>query len=433
MEGVIVDAALSSGVRVSRRRFRAVALGVVAVALAVGSVQAPAHAAKKPAPSLVATANGVVGIPQTIEVRAPRFAGQTVPLTISLPGGPALPVQATLNGSGSGSAVWTPTDSGVWTVSGTGTFASAASSQAVVAPVTTQTTLFAGSAVTGLPTNLRAVVTSNTGTLSPLGAVQFTNQFGNLLGQVGLTPTSAGQSSATLSWTPSAAGTATIIANYIPAWGAAGANNALSSNARQNIAVTSEIPLLSLAFPSTFQVGTATQLTVNMNNPQLTGTVAFSLNTNGVQSGISGSVPLVNGAATVPWTPTTAGNQIVTVQFSATNSNTSGQISQIIAPLPQPPADPMSVAPVGGTPWSVTTPIAMTVGQQLTFNVTTGSGAGVSISESGPCLVSGTTLISSLAPGQCTLTVTSPGNGSSLGSQTVEFTVGVAAAPKRRR
>ena len=123
----------------------------------------------------------------------------------------------------------------------------------------------------------------------------------------------------------------------------------------------------------------------------------------------------------------------MTVQFSSTNSNTSGQLTQIIAPLPPLPADPMSVAPVGGTPWSVNTPIAMTVGQQISFNVATGSGAGVSISESGPCLISGTTLISSVAPGECTLTVTSPGNGSTLGAQTVEFTVQVAAAPKRRR
>lgn len=428
-----MGAALSTEVSRKSRSLRAVAMGALAVGLALGAAQAPASAAKKPAPSVVATADGVVGIPQTIEVRAPRFAGQTVPLTASLPGGASISVQAALNSAGSGSAVWTPTDSGIWTISGAGAFASAASSQAAVAPVTTRTTLFAGSAVSGIATPLRAVVSSNSGTLSPLGAVQFTNQFGNVLGQVGLTPTGAGQSTATLSWAPSAAGSATVFASYIPAWGAAGANNASPSSARQDFTVTSETPLLSLTLPSSFEVGVATQLTVNMNNPQLTGTAAFSLNTNGVQSGISGSVPLVNGAATVPWTPTTAGNQILTVQFSATNSNTSGQLTQIIAPLPPLPTDPMSVAPVGGTPWSVNTPIAMTVGQQISFNVATGSGAGVSISESGPCLISGTTLISSVAPGQCTLTVTSPGNGSTLGAQTVEFTVQVAAAPKRRR
>lgn len=428
-----MGAALSTEVSRKSRSLRAVAMGALAVGLALGAAQAPASAAKKQAPSVVATANGVVGIPQTIEVRAPRFAGQTVPLTISLAGGPAVPAQVALNNAGSGSTVWTPTDSGVWTVSGSGAFASAASSQAAVAPVTTRTTLFAGSSVVGVATTLRAVVSANSGSLSPLGTVQFTNQFGNVLGEVGLIPIASGQSSATLSWAPSTVGTATIIANYLPAWGAAGANNASPSSARQDITVTSEVPLLSLTLPSNFQVGTATQLTVNMNNPQLTGSVAFSLNTNGVQSGISGSVPLTNGAATVPWTPTTAGNQILTVQFSATNSNTSGQLTQIIAPLPQPPADPMSVGAVGGTPWSVSSPITMTVGQQLTFNVTTGSGAGVSISESGPCLVSGTTLIASVAPGQCALTVTSPGNGANLGPQTVEFTVQVAAAPKRRR
>lgn len=401
------------------RRNIIIVAATAALALA-GSAASPVAA--KTAPAVIATANGVVGIPQTIEVRAPQFANQTVNVSIALAGTNTGSLPLAVNGAGSGSAVWTPSSAGTWTLTGAGTFAAATPTTITVAPMSTSTTLFASTALVDVANTIVATVQSNAGNVIPSGSVVFTNQFGTRYGSAQLSPSGPSSATATFQWTPPSPDTYPITATYVPALGAGGVANTAGSQATNMVPALAQIPLVTMRLPGRFVVGQTTQLTVSVSNFNLRGNAAFTNNVGGVVTGISGSVPIVNGVATVNWTPTTAGNQLISVNFTSTSSQDTGIFTQAINVLGPPPADPMAIVPVGQSPWFVATPVTLAPNTSVTLTTASGSGSPVSISESGPCLVNGTTVISAQRAASCTITVSSPG-GVGFAPNTATFTV----------
>ena len=412
-------------------------LAAALLALTTGAI-APTATASTPA--LIGGANGVVGIAQTVEVRAPRLANQTVGLDFLLAGQLRTSASVALNGAGSGSTVWTPTDAGAWTINGSAGLAGATASNLTVAAVPTITELYAvNQATVNVGSTLTAVVAPTGGTSVPAGSVTFTNPVGSVLATVPLTPSAGGTATANYVWTStSATPRINITATFNPAVGAGGSANALSSSATDGIQATGSAPLVSMKLPGTFTVGRPINVGAVINNATGTdgspiqGSVAFTTNVNGRISSVSGSVPLTGGQVTTTWTPQVAGNQVLSASFSATNSFISGIGSQIINVLPAPSADPISFGVVGSAAWPSGATVSAPANANIQLFTTTGSGAPTSISESGPCMVSGTTFISATSAGTCTLTVTSPGTAAFTANQ-VTVTVQVQAPPRKKK
>ena len=419
-------------------RLRAITAALAAGLLVAAGITAQGATAATPA--LIGSANGVVGIAQSVEVRAPGFANQTVSLNFMMANQVRSTTTIAVNAAGSGSTVWTPTDAGMWMVSGAGNFASATPSTLTVAAVPTITTLYAvNQATVNVATTMTAVVQSVSGTSSPIGSVTFTNPVGTALATVGLTPLGNGKSSADYSWTSaSTTDSINITATYNPAPGFGGGANWLTSSSTDGIQVTNSTPALSLKLPGSFTVGRTVDVGGVINGPNnvtVQGSMAFTTNVNGNVSSISGSQPIANAQVTVPWTPTTSGNQVITASFSASNSNASGSGSQIISVNPALSADPISIGVQGSAAWPSGATVTASANAGLQLFTTTGSGAPASISESGPCLVNGNTLITATAAGTCTLTVSSPGTVSFAANQAT-ITINVQAPakkPKKKR
>ena len=418
-------------------RFRRFATAASIALLASLGLTAPSTSAA--GTSLIGTANGVVGIAQNVEVRAPQFASQTIGLNFSLAGQVQTTANVALNAAGSGSTVWTPSDAGSWTVSGSGGFATATASNATISAVPTTTTLYAANQTpVDTATRLTAVVTPTAGTGTPTGSVIFTDQFGTTLASVPATSHGAGAASAVYNWTPTAPTTGlTITATYSPSAGAGGSANFQASSGSNGIQVTSGGPLVSLTLPGTLTVGQETVVGAVMNQATgsdgspIQGSVSFLTNVNGNQVGISGSTTLSGGRISTSWTPATAGNQIISAEFSASNSFISGTGTQAVNVLPAPGSDPLSIGVRGSAAWPANATVSAPANASLTLFTTTGSGAPASISESGPCLVDGATLITATKAATCTLTVSSPGTGA-FGASTQTVTIDVQA-PKRKK
>jgi len=399
------------------------AAGLAASALLI----APGAAAPKAkAPSYVGAANGILGIAQTIQVTAPRFAGKTVSLSVTPQTGTASTLSVTLSGSGLGSASWTPPSTGYWSVQGTGPFAVATGSRIFVSAVPTSTTLFAPAlAQTQTATTVVATVTSTSGTYVPTGTVTFSNQLGGTYGSAPLVPGSGASATATFSWTPPSPGYFPLQATYNPTLGAGGFANAGSSSSVDTVEVVLSQPLVALRLPGVYRLGQATSISAVVNNSTLTGSAAIDLNVNGTATSISGSVPVSNSVATVPWTPTALGNQVITASFSATNSNASGSAQQTVAVLPALTRDPISAGPSGQGPWPAGGTVTMAPNARVAVAATSQSGSPLSIGTSGGCVVIASTMIAPSTPGTCTLTVTSPGS-SAFAANTATYSVTVA-------
>lgn len=400
------------------------------LALATALTLAPANAST--APATIGTPNGITGVPQTIEVRAPQFANQTVAVTVNAGATPIGSIPIAVNAAGSGSAEWTPPGAGSWSVSGQGTLAGATASNFTVAAAPTRTTLYAANqAQINAPTTMVAVVQALAGNTAPQGTVTFTTAIGTVLQTVALTPGAAATSTATYSWTSTGVGTTTIVATYNPARGVGGQADMAASSGSDTVESVTNNPLVTLRLPSDFTVGIPVDLVAVINNIGLAGSAAFLTNVNGTVIPLSGSVPSVNNVVTTPWTPTLSGNQILTANFSASNSNASGSANQWINVNRALSADSVRVGPAGQSAWP-TTSVPLRTNTQVAMSATTASGAPVTIDESGPCLVSGSALITSTAPGTCTLTVSSPGTPS-FAPASATYTFQVSAPPKKKR
>ncbi len=404
-------------------------IGAVAVAVVVlGGSLAPASAApKKASPPVLATANGTVGVSQPVIIVAPTLPGQSVTVLFAINGVVSNQASATLNARGEGIAQWAPTAAGAWTVTGAGALASAASFAVTVAPVATRTVLAAANqALANASTSLLVTVTSVAGTYPPLGTVTISNVFGGTYGTVSLVPGVGPTSSATLSWTPPSVGTYPLVATFAPSIGGGGIPNTMASSSRDTVDVRSTVPLVTLRLPSSFTVGQTTTIAALISTPLVPGTAAFVLNYNGTLSYPSGSIAITNQEAVLAWTPTQLGNQLLTADYTSTSRTSTGSSTEQIAVLPVGPSDPMSVSVAGLGVLFAGTPVTTAGGQRLTVTTSSGSGSAVGLTDSGPCLLRGSTLVTPKAGGQCILTATSPGGGA-YGPNSAVFTINVSA------
>ena len=414
-----------SGIRTLTTTLLASALLVVTVGSAA---QAAPSARRAPAPVL-ATPNGTVGISQPLTVVAPSLAGQTASVSFALNGAVLGTLPVTLNSQGGGTLTWTPPAAGAWTIDGVGALARAAAITVTAAPITTRTVLSTvNEAQVGVPTTMTVTVETTAGNADPQGTITVTNGAGTPYGSATLTGSGGGLSVGSFVWTPPSVGAFTFVATYNPAAGIGGAANATSSSSTDQIQVLSTQPLVTLRLPAVFTQGDPVTMTALVNQPNLGGSAAFLLNINGQVTGISGSIPQVNQQSTTTWTPSTIGNQFITADFtSSTTPPVSGSSTQVIAVVPQGGADPMSVQASGMGVLKVTMPQTLASGARTTLTATSGSGATVNLTESGPCLLVGATLIAPKGNGICAVTASSPGGGQFSGnSASFLFYVGKA-------
>ena len=152
-------------------------------------------------------------------------------------------------------------------------------------------------------------------------------------------------------------------------------------------------------------------------------------------TGISGSIPTVNGVATYQWTPPTTG--IHTIAVTYTGNPVAGQAGQVSGANSQAVniqgariADNIVVDPPSQPVWQIAQPIVMTAGQSVTLAATTTSNTTVLFSEQGPCVINGSVL-TTLNAGQCQVTAFTAGNAQlKPGSET--YTITIKAAPKKK-
>lgn len=280
--------------------------------------------------------------------------------------------------------------------------------------VNTTTSIAApNNAKVGSATQITVNVNSVNQTYAPTGTVIVRDQNGNTIQTMGLTKNGAASSYAYWRWTPTAPGTYIFTAYYQgdtvaqPSISAADAINASGSGST-----------ITLTAPGTVNVGVPVTLTATLVPNTIQGSVGFTFN----GQPISGSIPIVGGKASMQWTPTVAGNATLGASFT-TNGGLSGSTSDpvvvVAAPVQQ---DRISLVQPGFGPWQPNAAYPMMNGSSFTFQASTASGAGVTLSETGPCQVNGLTLTVPTGTGQCNLVASSPG-GNGFGPVTYGYTV----------
>ena len=409
------------------KTFSRLAAATGAAAIALTTALAGATTAQA-ASGWIAAPNGLVGVPENITVYAPGAAGQVVAIGFQI-GATALTQQTTIGTNGYGALTFTPASAGTWTINGLGTAASAGSTQIQVGAMPTYTVLLAQNAITqGVTNPLQVAVVAPIGTLQPTGTVQL--QTGGSGSNIGAAVQLSGQfststSTATVGFNPSQGGPVALQVSYTPASaGQLGSTSPISqpsaSTANQTVA---------LRWPANLYTGTPTvlQAVLGANIPD--GTAAFTMD----GYGISGSIPTVNGVATLQWAPPASGIHTIAVAFTSSNQLYSGTSSQSVNIQGARPVDNIVVDPPTMAPWSIAAPVVMQAGTSVTLVGRSTSGTPVVFSENGPCVISGVSL-QALSAGVCHVTAVSPGNaGIAPGNQTYTITVnGTAPKPAKR-
>ena len=128
------------------RTTRRAATAALALGIAAGTTLAVGTGAQAAAKGGVYAPNGMVGVPEQIEVQVSGLNGQTITLGLSS-GANATTLNAVVSASGWASATWTPTAAGAWTINALGSALPAGSTTITVAPVPTYTVLMAQQAV----------------------------------------------------------------------------------------------------------------------------------------------------------------------------------------------------------------------------------------------------------------------------------------------
>ncbi|MDO9485486.1 MAG: hypothetical protein Q7K25_05450, partial [Actinomycetota bacterium] len=404
-----------------KRTTRRVATATLALGLAFGSTAALGGAADAATKAAIYAPNGMVGVAENIAVQISGIPGQTI--TLGLTSGPiATTIQAVVNAQGWATASWTPTSAGAWTIAALGSAAAAGSTTITVAPMPTYTVLLAQQSVqSGVTNNLSSGVVAPIGTLAPTGSVYLSNVTGNgittqpLSGNIG-----AGTSTAILPWNPSGAGASPVQASFQPNNG----NFTASTSPVSQPFVTTARTTVALRWPATLYAGTTTVISAILGQGMPDGSVAFSMD----GTGISGSIPTINGVANYQWTPPVSGIHTISVSYTGNpqpgqagqQSGTNSQIVNIQGPRV---ADNITVDPPSQPAWSIASPITMTAGSLVTLAATAASNTTVLFSEQGPCAINGSVL-TALSPGQCQVTAFTAGNASlTPGSETYTITI----------
>lgn len=389
------------------RRLRGnLTVAAAASALIFGSIAAAAAPARAEGAS--GLVSGYVGVTQTINVTG-FCPGGNVELTASLNGNVITSNAASSDSNGNATILWSPPSIGsvtnaavqsslVGSTCGTIPLPNVAISQ-----VPTNSVVTAPNSVTvGVATQITVTVQSQSRSVyAPTGSVIVKDANGGTIQTLGLTPNAGGGSSyAYWRWTAPTSGSFTFQAVY------SGDSNALTSTSAQDvvIATTSGVPI-ALSLPPTMTVGVPTTLQANVYPANVQGSVGFTLN----GTPISASVPIVNGVAKFQWTPTVAGNVTIGANYTTNQGgtgSTSNQVTIIAGPVS---TDVITLTQPGFGTWAPNGVYTVSNGTTINFTATTLSGAAVTLAETGPCQVSGLTLVVDASNATCNLTASSPG------------------------
>ena len=271
----------------------------------------------------------------------------------------------------------------------------------------------------GQPTRITSTVTSSGGsTYVPSGVLTVEDSSGAVIHQGVLTPGpgTAGQSFMYFNFTPTAPGTYIFIAKYTENGQSFG-----SDSAQDVLVVTASGSPISLAVPPNLSVNTPIVLTASLVPSVTQGTVGFTVN----GAAISAAVPIVNGTASFNWTPKIQGKVTLGANYT-TNSGGSGATTDVVTIGAPTATDVISLTQPGWGTWGNGSAHVMGNGSNFAFAATTLSGAGVTLSETGPCTVSGLTLKVNEGSGVCNMTASTPGGN---GYQGVSFVYTINLVP----
>lgn len=377
--------------------------GGAATALVAGLLTASALPAQAAISGFV---NGPVGVTQTITIDAtPDLVGaQTCTMQPTINGA----LQSTVTGAvvnGTATFLWTPLAPGAATFSLTNCSTTTTIPAVTISRVNTTTSISApDTAQVGVATQITVRVQSQSpSSYVPTGQVVVRDTVsGAVIVTMGLTPTANanGQSFAYWRWTPPSVGTYTFQATYN---GDAIANSSISPV--DVVGATASGNTISLTAPATVTQNVPVQLTATVFPLNSQGSAGFTFN----GAPISASVPFVNGVAQFLWTPTVVGAGTLGVNYM-TNGGRSGNTSSpvnIVAGAPSP--DRITLIQPGFGQWNPNGVYTLGNGSQFTFQASTLSGAPVTLSETGPCNLSGLTLTIDTGAGQCNLVAKSAG------------------------
>ncbi len=271
-------------------------------------------------------------------------------------------------------------------------------------------------ATIGQSTTINVTVTSNDGSqYTPPGQVRLTDANGAQYVLMNLTSSSTpGQSFAYYRWTPKTAGTFFFIATYVPS---AGSLATQSVSIQDAVIATPSGNTISITAPPKLSVGTPVTLVATVYPTNTQGSVGFNVNGNW----ISPSIPLNNGQASFSWTPTTAGNVTLGASYTTLNGG-SGSTTQTVTVGAPSATDVITLVQPGWGAWGNGGSYNMGNGSNFTFQASSLSGAPVTLSETGPCVVSGLTLQVNTGAGVCNMKATSAG-GNGYSGVTYNYTI----------
>ena len=407
------------------------ALAALSLASSI-AVVAPSQAAALQGRNWIAAPNGLVGVEQTIIVKASRSRGEVATVTFQNASSGTNAGQAIVNKQGFAYLPWTPDNTGSWTIGATVGGASIGTASITVAAMPTSTVLLApGEVAENQTSQLVADVKALGGSITPSGTVTLRNQFGNKVATGTLTPTSiAGLATTGLDWTPSA-GSITLTAEYSPATSAFSS----STSPAQSPTVAGQ-QAVSLRLPPISYVGVEETISAVVQpsyQSPLGGSVGFSLNIDGfLFYPMGGSQPIAGGIGGASWTPTQPGIQTVGVSYASADFAINGTDTQVINVRPAPEADEITVTPAGSSLWSQGTAVTLPQGSVTGLTPTSQSSNPVTLTTDGPCALDAAQL-NALGPGQCEITATSLGNDGSLSPTTSTYTVTITAPPKKSK
>lgn len=252
----------------------------------------------------------------------------------------------------------------------------------------------------GTATKITVNVRSTSSTYVPTGQVTVRDQNGNTVTTMTLTRNGNASSYAYWWWTPTAPGTYIFTAFYN------GDGTALGSTSQSDaVNATGSGSTITLTAPGTMTVGVPVTLTATLVPSTIQGSVGFTYN----GQPISASIPIVGGKASIQWTPPAPGNATMGASFM-TNGGLSGSTTDPVVIVATPAqSDRIALVQPGFGQWQPNAVYPLMNGTSFTFQAATASGAGVTLAETGPCVVNGLTLTVPTGSGQCNLVASSPG------------------------
>lgn len=396
------------------QRFRPLTIAAAAaIGLAGALVQAPAASGLgESSVTITGPTSALVGVPLTMGVLVDDSWTPGTSLTITPVGsnaGAAAPITVP-NVSGQQQVFkFVPPHVGTYTFSVNGvTVVNAPSVQ--VQPVSVNINVKAPNTVrAGQAVTINATVTPTQGVLSPIGQIQFAIVGSGNLGQpVWLNQGSP--STASISWTPGAVGSVQFTATYIPftinGFPDTTCANSNCTSAVDTVQVTNTGVNVFLTNPPQFFAGVPNIITAQVSVVPPTGGVTFLVNGQAFAS----NVPVqANGQASASWTPPAPGNYTISANWKSDTGVTGGSQETVTVSAGTGATDSIVLTPAGQASWAVGGTYQVPNGTTLTFAAATSSGSAVTLTDRGPCTISGMSLTATQGSGACTLIASSPG------------------------